>query len=361
MNIIYARMSGYNWVSTPSDAVARELEKLGHKLTVLESIEYIPTGKYNFVWSPYESVTLLGDAISKKLGVPHYSHIEVLPPWRVVQNIDFYNYGLEQNDPEISLSQLQKTTPHYMKVGKIWKNAEIKSISNHCRVDFHHKLLGNIDNLLFRYPSIDIASIKKAKLMFNPKKENRIITVARATPIKRYDLLCKVMHKIKNKIKWTIIGDGPMLNKIEKLVNNPNVDIEILGPIWGWGRYYEIMKSKFMVYAMGGMPPIEAALLGAFPIVIENQPTNDLPEFDKFMKYNFANKKNINETYFPIYQYNQIEEMATKIDKKIDKFVDESLENSKIVEMFMAGKMNVTPSSVNAKQLISRMKTFLNE
>lgn len=66
MNIIYARMAGYDWVSTPSDAVARELNNLGHKITIVDNPNYIPLGEYDFVWSPYESVTILGDILSKK-------------------------------------------------------------------------------------------------------------------------------------------------------------------------------------------------------------------------------------------------------------------------------------------------------
>ena len=75
MRIIYAKMQGYDWVSTPSDAVARELEKAGHTIEICEDIYSVPVGDFDFVWSPYESATLLGDYISDYKGIPHFSHI----------------------------------------------------------------------------------------------------------------------------------------------------------------------------------------------------------------------------------------------------------------------------------------------
>lgn len=354
MKIIYARMPNYDWVSTPSDAVVRAIEKLGHRVYWLETVEYLPVDKVDFVFSPYESVTILGDAISKLLGeVPHYAHIEVLPPWRVVRGIDYQNYGLEETNPEIHPQALDNTIPHYLRIGKIWKNAQVKSVSNKSRIDFHHKLLGKIDNLQLRYPSIDTVSIDIAKAMYSPKRDkNKVITIGRAMPIKRYDLLCNVMNEVKSKVKWTIIGDGPMIEKLGDMVTNNNVELEILGAQWGWARYYEIMKASVGLFAMGGMPSIESALLGAFPIAIEQQPTKDLPEFDKFMEYNFGNS-------MPIFKHNQAKEAAAKIDEALAKPQGHCLSEYQTVSKFMSGGTNVTPSFVNAKHVIKRMEKYL--
>jgi len=361
MNIIYVRMTGYDWVSVPSDAVARELERLGHKITLVESLQYIPPDDYDFVITFYESVTLIGDAISKKLGIPHYAHVEVLPPWRVREGADIANYGLTPDDPEVQPKQLANTIMYYRDVGEAWKNAAIKSVSNHCRVKFHEDLLG-IEDLQLRYPSIDVASIERAKQMYNPQKlENNIITVSRATSIKRYDLLLQVMNLVKTPVAWTIIGDGPMLDVIKTGLTNSNVSLDLKKAQWGWVRYYEIMKAKLMVYAMGGMPPIEAALLGTFPIVIENPPTDDLPEFNKFMRYNFGfNKDNYETTFFPIFQHDEIEKMAAKIDEELAKPTGQSLAENATVTAFMCGSMNVTSSRRNAEQLVERMEAYLN-
>lgn len=354
MNIVYARMLGYQW-SVPSDAVARELEKLGHKLIMISSLEYLPPNNYDFVWSPYESVTLLGEAIASKLGIPHVSHVEVIPPWRAKKNVDYHNYGLPANSPELNN---EEQINHYRNVGRAWKNAAVKTVSNHCRVDFHHKLLGEIEGLQIRYPSVDVAWADIAKQMYSPKRNrNRVITISRATEIKRFDLLVKVMNKVKTPVTWTIIGGGPMLGYIKEKLDNKKVKLELLGTAWGWPKYYHLLQSHVMVYAMGGMPPIEAALMGVTPIVIENQPTDDLPEFDKFMRYNFANNTDNYETsFFPIFKHNQIDEMAKRIDEELAKPLTDTSIADNTVEAFLAGNMNVTPSSVNATQIIERFK-----
>lgn len=352
MNIIYARMPGYDWVSVPSDAVIREMEKLGHKIFWVETMEYLPTENIDFVFSPYESVTLLGDAVAQSLDVPHYAHVEVLPPWRVKENIDAKNYGLKKDDVELKPERLRQTIPHYLEVGKTWKRANLKSVSNQSRVDFHHKLLGTIDNLMLRYPSVDVSSINIAKMMYSPKREKSVITIGRVMPIKRFDILCKVMNEVKTKTKWVIIGEGSLVNSLSDMVTNENVELEILGAKWGWARYYALLKSHIVLAAMGGMPAMEGALCGAFPIVMEQEPTDDLPEFDKFMQYNFGDS-------MPIFKHTQITEAAEMIDKELNIVAGVSLNKWQTVNKFMTGKTNVMPSSGNAKQLIDRMLEYL--
>lgn len=341
-------MAGYGFVSTPSDAVVRELENLGHTVFWTDNLSYLPTDKYDFVFSPYESATILGDAISKILGVPHYAHIEVVPPWRYIQNIDFQNYGLSANDPELQPDIFRKTRAYYAQVLMAYKNATICSTSNKCRLDYM-QIMSERQNILLRYPSIDTRIIECAKKMYSPKKDpKKIITISRAMPIKRYDLLIKVMNEIKTpNMTWTIIGEGPMIEIVKKELTNPNIKLEILGVKWGWAKWYELMKASYMIYAMGGMPPIEAAMLDVMPVVIENESTLHLPEFDKFMEYNF--NKNM-----PIFKSNKIKEMAQRMDEEIlNKDVAPDL--LIIKDDFLNGKMGVTTSKQNAIQLIDRM------
>lgn len=359
MNIIYARMPGYEWVSVPSDSVIRNIEKMGHRVFWATEINNLPITKVDFVISLYESTTLLGDAISKILNIPHYSHIEVLPPWRVKKIIDPEKYGLFLEHPEITENTLNKTIPYYIKVGMAWKNAKLKSISNHCRVDFHKKLLNGVENIILRYPSVDTFYADTAKKMYSPKKQqNKIITVSRATHIKRYDLLIQVMNLVQSKVIWTIVGDGPMLGIVKQKVVNPNITLDIVGPKWGWSKWYELMSANILIYAMGGMCAVEAALVNTFPIVIENPPTHDLPEFDKFMRYNYGNNKDdYKTTFFPIFKDYEIEEMAKKIDEKIN---TSNLfnENQDIVKNFLQNSMNVTSSYTNAKDLMAQLENY---
>lgn len=340
-------MSGYDWVSTPSDAVARELERLGHKLRLVENMEYIPPGKFDFVWSPYESVTILGHLISDKLQIPHVAHIETIPPWRYYLDCDIENYGFPSASvldvPDVKLSRI-----HYEKVGSLWAQAFVKTISNQSRLDMHVNEFGAADVQL-RYPSVDTNTINMTKRMYSPRRENIVLTVARATYIKRYDLLVDVMNKVTVPITWRIIGDGPYIDQIKKRMTNKNVTLQFLGSQWGWCRYYEMMKAKVLLYAMGAMPPIEAALLGAFPICVEQQPTKHLPEFDKFMEYNFGNS-------MPIYKHTQIQEIADRIVEELGKSDHQSLDEYQTVGKFLSNELNVTSSMINAQQLIERFK-----
>ncbi|MDD4984112.1 MAG: hypothetical protein PHH82_04740, partial [Candidatus ainarchaeum sp.] len=114
MNIIYARMPGYDWVSTPSDELARGLESLGCKLTLIDNLNYIPPYDFDFVWSPYESVTMLGHMISKRLNIPHYAHIEWLPPWRIFKECKAEQYGFLKENPE--LQQIDQMIPYYKEI-----------------------------------------------------------------------------------------------------------------------------------------------------------------------------------------------------------------------------------------------------
>lgn len=349
MNIIYVRMQGYDWVSVPTDEVVRELEKLGHKIYIVDHPDRIPTGTWDWVWSPYESVTLLGDVVARTMGIPHYSHIEVLPPWRCIDNPDYENYGLtDKNDPEIkNFNQMQS---YYIKVGTAWKNADIRSLSTPVRLEMHKKLFPDLGDVVYDFPPIELNMANKAKKMFSPKRIfNRVVTISRAIAIKRYDLLVKVMNQLKTPVTWTIVGDGPMLKFIETNINNNNVTVTPLGGLWGWAKWYELLKSSVLVYAMGGMPPIEAALMGCKPICIEQQPTRDIPDFDKFMESNFGNS-------VPIFKYDKTEDMAELVDSALAG--RDILKEYNTVEKFMSGETNVRPAAEYAKTIVERMISF---
>lgn len=345
MNIVYAKMAGYDWVSTPSDAVARALEAQGHTIALVDNFDYVPQGRFDFVWSPYESATIIGDFLSKKLDIPHFAHIEVIPPWRIFDDCDIENYGLDRKSPDIV--HLKKNQKFYSQVIAAYRRANIHTISNQCRLQMHEDLMPDLKGKIkLRYPSIDVVSIEKTKKMYNPDRNPfKVITIARVTEIKRYDLLVGVMNKVQTKLTWTIIGDGPMLSYIKENTTNENVTLDFKGPLWGWQRFYELMTASYMVYAMGGMPPMEAALLGVFPICIEQQPTKHLPEFDKFLEYNFGDS-------VPIFKYDKLEQAAQALDEAMVDDPQVSLDKWQTVDKFLTGKTNVTPSTVNAQNIV---------
>lgn len=350
MNIAYIRMPGYDYVSVPSDAVVREMEKEGHHIHWLDNLEFLPTDSIDFVFSPYESVTLLGEAVSQILEVPHYSHIEWLPPWRI-QKVDPTEYGMDKNCPELAnLSSKQK---HYKQVGKAWLNADVRSICAQAMVPFHSNFLGPITTKI-RCPSIDYDTLRIAKIMYPeiPKVKNRILTVARCVPNKRYDLLIQAINKIQTKnVTWRIVGEGTILQDITQSVTNSNVTVELAGAKWGWDKIWEQMQAPIALCAFTStMPPLESAFFDSYPVLYSSGDTKEISVVDYYK-----------EIYKDFIDYAETsDEVADTLDEMLaSKDRAQFCEN--ITDACMKGEMGVLPSKQNAVQIIDRMKTYLKE
>jgi glycosyltransferase involved in cell wall biosynthesis len=335
-------MPGYDFVSTPSDAVARELEKLGHTIYILSDIDTIVPNKVDFVWSPYESVTVLGDALSRIHKAPHFSHIEWLPPWRVVQDCNIEIYGYKER--EVPFEQSYNS---YKKIVDMYNIASIKTISSKeflkYMFDAYH-LEFDANNFIFRAPSIDYETIKKARSMYTPmdRPKNRVITIARAVPNKRYDLMCSVINNIKTEIEWVIVGSGPTLDLIDKNVNNKNVFIKKIGPQWGFGKYYWLLSSTVFLGAWSGMPPVEAELLGAKSFLIRPQNTKEVNITAVFNE--LFNNQIFNDTD-PI-----------SVAKEIDSYLSNPIKDDSFETMFLNNGMGVTTAKQNAINIVKLME-----
>ena len=340
MKIIYARPDlPYN---IPSDAVMRELIRLGHKVLPLESATFLPSEQYDVVFSPYETTTILGDRIASALGVPHYAHLETIPPWRYFKECDIENYGLKPSDDE--MKDFQKHKEYYEEVITCFRRATFRTAGGRVRQQYIKDVTG-VDCGV-RYPSIDVRTLKMLDKMFDVSRdENRIVTTSRATIPKRYDLLMEVMSKVKTKCIWTIIGVGPMIDVIHKEFNNPNVQVEFMGMLLNHSKNYWFKKSKLVLHAMGGMPLMEGAFLGCFPIGIEQQPTKHLPEFDKFMEDIYGDS-------VPLFKHTDLDKAAEFIDYCFSVPNEKLFEKYQTVEKFMEGKTNLTSSKKNAEQII---------
>lgn len=343
MNIIYARMEGYNWVSTPSDAVAREIEKLGHNITIIDSVKQrVPLKKYDFVWSPYESVTLLGDALSRKLNIPHFAHIEWIPPWRIFKDCDVVKYGFNKNDVE--LKDIGQTIPYYKNILGAYMDAEIRTISNISFLKYMSNFYGKEITAHERQPSIDIDSLDIAKTQYSPCKiNNRVVSLSRLVQNKRYDILLDIMNKVEVPCEWVIIGQGPMKESIEQGLKNKQVKLIFTGALWGWARFYELMKASIFIGSWTGMPPLEAAYLNTYPIVVEPSLPKELGS--NFLLHHFpAGVKIYKET-------DEVEVIAKHIDKLIKSKNNIDITNN-ITTLLKEGKLGIKTSEQNAKDII---------
>jgi len=347
MRILYVKMPGYEWVSVPSDAVVRELVKLGVEVDTTTNMSSILPKKYDAVWSPYEHVAILGRNIAKRIGAPHIAHIEWLPPWRISKKCDYTLFGFDGKSPEIK-GITSQVIDHYLEIGRVWGNADIRTIAGRGFIDYVCNATDtDKEGVVVRYPSIDTQAIETCKRMYNVQKiHNRVITIARAVPNKRYDLLVKVMNKINCEVEWAIIGDGPELSMVKEELKNPKVKLNILGSIWGYAKYAEIMKSKTFLGAWSGMPPFECSGLGCYPIIIQpvlpdfiTEPTlveNTMPNCANLVFENDDNWSN---------------EVATRIHLNIEDQDSYMLYSGLLYKDMLDNKCGITSSAQNALNL----------
>lgn len=357
-------MPGYDWVSTPSDAVAREIEKLGHKLVQVEDPRGVPPREYDFVWSPYESVTLLGDEISKRYDVPHYAHIEWFPPWRVgevnKEEYGFIDTGISEIE-EFYKTELnwRRTWPYYEAIGHAHYNAAVKTINSTSFHSLYKRVAGNWDHLYHRYSCVDTAFIDAFNKTYKVKKiANRVITVARAVPNKRYDILVAIMNQVQRPVEWVIVGDGPMLLYIKKVLTNPNVKLIIKGPLWGYQKLYEIAQAGYSLHCWSGLPPFESIGVGTFPLVI-------VPPTPKELDSNHIEQ--IFGWSTSIIGSGKAQMIVTPSDKAIVEWIEDQGDVSEwfmqnrdaIWNFFLGGGFNIKPAEREAKRMIAMLEEYL--
>lgn len=362
MNIIYARMPGYEYISVPSDAVARELKNLGHNITIVGQVYDVPAGNYDFVWSPYESVTLLGEAISRRLKIPHVAHIEWFPPWRILKDCNPEEYGFQKNDEE--LKHFEEHSLYYKKVGEAWLKANIKTIGNNVYKDYIAKFLlgdnhsGQELNAEVRFPSIDHKRLLKFKQTFSGVKKipNQIISIARAVPNKRYDLLVKVINRLTVPVTWVIIGNGPELEMIKTKMTNQLVSVQYKGLLHGDAKNLEILKSSLFLGSWVGMPPIEAILLDCLPFIVV--PPVNKENTQIAINDNFEVDKNYKGEYKNIFELYKYEDIFDNLPKQISKYI-ENFDNKKTSELchqfsltFLNNALGVKTAEKNAQNII---------
>lgn len=351
MKIIMARMLGYN-ISTPLDAVSRELEKLGHKLHIVESIDDLPADaqQYDFIFSAYESVTLLGEAIRQKTGLPHYAHMEWIPPWRIFDTCDPKEYGYTDGVTEVTKDKKEGTVKHYQVVMEAYLKADIRTISSPFYLDYLTKFCNQKVTAIERSPSVDVATMLKAKQLYSPKRiSNRIVTLSRLVPNKRYDLLVKVMNQLNVKCKWVIIGGGPVSDFVRKELKNDKVDLKILGTLWGWERCYELLASTIYLGAWTGMPPIEAALLGCYPVVINPKVSTEVS--GDVLRQHFLDS-------FPVIDEINIQDAGKQLEQLLEKQDTLGVLCKEIETKFLNNELGIQTSKQNATNIVANYEKY---
>jgi len=138
-----------------------------------------------------------------------------------------------------------------------------------------------------------------------------ILTIGRLVPWKGIDILIKTLTKINDKeLKLLIVGDGPDLGRLEKIVEDEHVagQVEFVGkvPLAEVFRYYLLADvfvldsqyeglSHVLLEALAAGRPIVASDAGGNGEVIENEKNGLLIKYDDVDELASAIKKTLTE------------------------------------------------------------------
>ena len=130
-------------------------------------------------------------------------------------------------------------------------------------------------------------AINNEQIRIEPKeceKRKELLFVGRLSPEKQPDLLVRIWHTLSSKFpEWqlTIVGDGILRSKIEKLIKNKSVErVSLEGYQEPW-KYYQRAKILCMTSAFEGFGLVlaEAMSLGTVPIAFNSYANiNDIVE-----------------------------------------------------------------------------------
>lgn len=203
------------------------------------------------------------------------------------------NKILKVNKPDIVLSFLPEPSFLVLFLKKIRKTKVIVSVRNDPKVEYKNKLYNMAMKIL--YPRADgfvfqteeaqnyfIESIQKKSTIIlnslNPdfieepytgKREYKIVSVGRFFEQKNHEMLIKSfskIHKLFPEYKLVIYGDGPLRERLEKLINDLNLEKYVELPGIENNIKDKIYKAKVFVLSSNyeGMPNslMEALSLG---------------------------------------------------------------------------------------------------
>lgn len=136
--------------------------------------------------------------ITEEIGIPKHSKIAIL----------IFNWIYKKADFVLGESQ---NVVDYLKANYTINQDKLKVVSN-------FTLFSNTEHF-------------KTKIISD---EFKIVSISRLEPVKNIEGIIRVIHLLKNekyKIKYTIVGDGSLQNKIQSLINELNLvnEIQLVG------------------------------------------------------------------------------------------------------------------------------------
>lgn len=164
------------------------------------------------------------------------------------ENVTFYAYWCD--DKAVSFLFLKKKFPHFRYYSRFhgWDLYAFRHQYDY--LPFRKRLAGKLDGLFFisesgmRYfkeqyrpgatSSLRLSYLGTNDHGLNPVNDNRerlhVVSCSSVIGLKRLDLILNTLNALKVKVKWTHIGDGPLLEEIRQMSgNHPDIQVEFKG------------------------------------------------------------------------------------------------------------------------------------
>jgi glycosyltransferase involved in cell wall biosynthesis len=223
------------------------------------------------------------------------------------------------NSPKILISWVHASYASYSNYSKYYtdryKERIIKNrynkidklvfVSHDSMYDFI-SIFGKFNDMRVIYNVLNIDSVKKHTDAFNPNLpvNINIVAIGSLLPVKGYDLLIKACDKLKKQhvdFHLTILGDGPLKDELQKMINELDLSNQIILKGFVSNPYPYLKYSD--VYVMSSLSEAlptalcEAMIIGRPVIVTDCIGCKEIVEYGKYGLSQMILDKEIREKY----------------------------------------------------------------
>ena len=319
-----------------TDVFCEGLTKLGHEMIKIDFLTRqgnimfehydLPYLKdIDLIWAPYEIEISAAEYFKSLLNKPIVGHFEWVAPWRVGKAPTYWGYddtNVHVIDKDLNLHKMR-----YMNFLKQYLRCDIKTIADPYTLSTIEKFGGIKILNYYRKPYIVDTDLLLSQKDDSIEQKYQIMSTARLVPHKRIHHVIGALSKVKNAPPYKIIGVGGEKERLEKLAKDLNVDVEFVGVGQKGEKAKLIQESLFSINIWSALPVGESAALKKHSLVYEHE--------------NVYNSSGNIPTYV---KWNDIDDLANKIQYLIDNPESTKELGEKSYESLMSGENGTMPS-----------------
>ncbi|WP_125589593.1 glycosyltransferase family 4 protein [Companilactobacillus jidongensis] len=178
------------------------------------------------------------------------------------------------SDPRIDFSGLKGKVMLKLNLHAL-KQADFLFYMNPSLKSYFEKLKIPDDKLFEVFNAIDFSKSNPLPIRHNTFN---ILEVARLVEVKNHKLLLNALSKVKFSYRLTLVGDGPLMSELQKMVKELGIDekVEFVGFKENTGDYYEDCDISILTSKSESLPTVylESAYYGR-PVVATNVGATD--------------------------------------------------------------------------------------